>query len=95
MDDPLILACTDVSDWDVLGFVVYVLLDYSKTLDVVCGSVLLPKLRDIGDNQTWINSFLVGHTMKVVVDGICGESRYVWSGVPQGFVIGWVLFLVL
>ena len=55
-------------------------LDFSKAFDKVDIRLLLEKLRRYGFNQSlvsWIESFLVGRTQKVVLDGIhffCGHD---------------------
>ena len=41
----------------------------------------------------WIQNFLPNRTQKVVVDGSSSESARVRSGVPQGTVLGPLLFL--
>ena len=73
-----------------------VVLDFSKAFDVVPHQRLLHKLyhyRIRGTTLNWIQNFLTNRTQKVVVDGISSESAHVRSGVPQGTVLGPLLFL--
>ena len=73
-----------------------VVLDFSKAFDVVPHQRLLHKLDHYGIRGTtlnWIQNFLTNRTQKVVVDGSSSESAREKSGVPQGTVLGPLLFL--
>ena len=58
---------------------------------------LLNKLENYGIKGPvlkWISNFLVGRQQQVVVDGTFSKPASVDSGVPQGTVLGPLLFLV-
>ena len=74
-----------------------ILLDFSKAFDKVCHRKLLLKLKNYGIPAkllNWIDNFLNDRTQSVVVRGVQSERSIVKSGMPQGTVLGPLLFLV-
>ena len=71
-------------------------LDFSKAFDRVDHGLLLCKLKALGIKGRlvkWIESFLLGRRQRVLVDGHASDWSEMKSGVPQGTVLGPVLFL--
>ena len=79
------------------GVVDSVYLDFSKAFDTVPHRRLLAKLQAYGiegDVLNWIQAFLQDRTQEVMVNGCRSETDNVISGVPQGTVLGPILFVI-
>ena len=73
------------------------LFDFRKAFDTTSPSSLFRKLRDIGFSNTallWIKTYMIGRSQRVVSRS--GESEYLETnlGVPQGSVLGPLLFSI-
>ena len=74
-----------------------IFLDFSKAFDKVDHQILLQKLKNIGlagKVYTWIANFLKDREQVVAVGGAYSFLAMVLSGVPQGTVLGPLLFLI-
>ena len=74
-----------------------VYLDISKAFDKTWHQGLLFKLQQCGIEGSclkWIESYLTGRSQKVVIRGQASSQLSLESGVPQGSILGPLLFLV-
>ena len=74
-----------------------ILLDFSKAFDTVPHQRLLKKLYNYGirsNTLNWLSTWLTQRLQRVVVDGQQSKFVPVQPGVPQGTVLGPLMFLV-
>ncbi|CAB4034346.1 Hypothetical predicted protein, partial [Paramuricea clavata] len=72
--------------------------DFSKAFDSVPHDLLFEKVKKLPINPyvvNWLISFLENRIQRVMVDGMVTEYLYINRGVPQGTVLGPVLFSIM
>ena len=72
-------------------------LDFSKAFDKCDHGILLHKLKKMkikGKLGRWIQNFLKGRKQVVLVDRVKSKWSVIVSGIPQGSVLGPILFLI-
>ena len=71
------------------------MLDLQKAIDTVDHSILCEKLESIGVNSVnWFYSYLSNRVQYVSLKGETSEPCTVTCGVPQGSILGLLLFLI-
>ena len=74
-----------------------VYLDFQKAFDKVMHKRLMPKIKSLGIKHNifnWIEDWLKDRVQRVVLLGNHSQQKEVREGVPQGSVLGTLLFLI-
>ena len=93
------LELTDriLKDIDERNVSLAIFMDLSKAFDTLDHQILLKKLHNYGITGPalkWFSSYLTGRLQYVEIDGISSDVLPLTTGVPQGSILGPLLFLI-
>ena len=83
-----------INNNNLVGFVA---LDFRKAFDVLPHDILLKKLKLYGCDELtiqWFHSYLYNRTQKVVINNVSSDFCDINYGVPQGSILGPLLFIL-
>ena len=86
-----------VQSFEEKQYVLGVFLDLSKAFDTIDHQILLEKLHHYGIRGLafeWFHSYLSDRTQQVAVSNKLSESKSIECGIPQGSILGPLLFLI-
>ena len=99
----MLFSCSSIllleAKWDSDGVpkhTIAVFLDLKKAFDTVDHVILLRKLENMGagcKELAWFRHYLQDRRQAVVIDGVTSNEATMSCGVPQGSVLGSLLFL--
>ena len=82
---------------DIGDIVITLLIDLKKAFDTIDHQILLRKLYSYGIRGSmlkWMESYLTDRSQYVVFDGKVSQTRGIKCGVPQGSILGPLLFII-
>ena len=94
---PLLLLQSAISDAIDVGDVLTLFLDLQKALDTVNHHILLHKLENYGIRGivlNWFSNYLSDRSQRVFFNNVLSKDVVMDFGVPQGSVLGPLLFLI-
>ena len=74
---------------------ILILLDLSSAFDTLDHNILIRRLENIGIKDSvlsWFTSYLINRSFSICIDNAITEPRHTTHGVPQGSVLGQILF---
>ena len=83
-----------INDDDIAGVV---MVDFKKAFDLVDHNLLINKLKHYrlsDETIKWFSSYLIGRKQKVSISNILSQEERIISGVPQGSILGPLMFLL-
>ena len=83
-----------INNGQIIGMV---MVDFRKAFDLVDHTLLLKKLKHYkicGDTLQWFSSYLLNRKQKVVMNNVESSTADLECGVPQGSILGPLLFLM-
>ena len=89
--------CAEATNKDPSEYTLAVFCDLSKAFDVINHKILLHKLKSYGIRglaNDWFSSYLSNRTQFVEIDGQNSSRKQIMCGVPQGSILGPLLFLL-
>ena len=94
--DDLLWSTSSIDDAK-LQIVITLLIDLKKAFDTIDHRILLRKLYSYGIRGSmlkWMESYLTDRSQYVVFDGKVSQTRGIKCGVPQGSILGPLLFII-
>ena len=74
--------------------IVLVALHIQKAFDTVDHKILIDKLNYYGICEPWFKSYISGLRQFTIVDGLVSDPLSITTGVPQGSILGPLLFIM-
>ena len=74
-----------------------IFIDLEKAFDTVNHQIILSKLNHYGIrgvSNSWFASYLLNRSQSVTLNGVTSSKKEIKCGVPQGYILGPLLFLI-
>ena len=72
-------------------------LDLSKAFDTLNHNLMIKELSSLGFSNSaliWLNAYLTNRTQSIVTNGVVSDPQPIRFGIPQGSILGSLLFII-